>query len=100
MQDEIPIPIYTSEEEPIILRTPGSTRLNCIYDIDNHIFIFSIVGNTGPITVSICNLNSNERINTVFIGSGHFYVPISGDAGSWQIIITLDNEYYFGGVEL
>ena len=87
-QDQIPIPIYTSEEESIIIRGPDSFRINCVYDTDNNTFIFGIVGSTGAITVSINNSGTNETYNTVFIGSGLFYVPISGNAGSWHIVLT------------
>lgn len=87
-QDQIPIPIYTSEEESIIIRGPDSFRISCVYDTDNNTFIFGIVGSTGAITVSINNSSTNETYNTVFIGSGLFYVPISGNAGSWHIVLT------------
>ena len=87
-QDQIPIPIYTSEEESIIIRGPDSFRISCVYDTDNNTFIFGIVGSTGAITVSINNSGTNETYNTVFIGSGLFYVPISGNAGSWHIVLT------------
>ena len=90
-QDQIPIPIYTSEEESIIIRGPDSFRINCVYDTDNNTFIFGIVGSTGAITVSINNSGSNETYNTVFVGSGLFYVPISGNVGLWQITITRSN---------
>ena len=36
MQDQIPIPIYTSEEEYIIIRTPDLIQINCVYDTDNN----------------------------------------------------------------
>ena len=97
MQDQIPIPIYTSDEELIIIRTPDSIRINCVYDTDNNTFIFGIVGSTETITVSINNLGTNETYNTVFIGSGLFYVPISGNTGLWQITITRSNGLEYVG---
>ena len=97
MQDEIPIPILTSEGDYIIIRTPDSIRINCLYDTDNNTIIFGIVGSTGAIAVSINNSGTNETYNTVFIGSGLFYVPISGTAGSWHIVLTLESgEEYIG----
>ena len=90
-QDQIPIPIYTSEEEYIIIRAPDSFRISCIYDTDNNTFIFGIVGSTEAIEVSINNSGTNETYNTVFIGSGLFHIPISGTVGSWQITITRSN---------
>lgn len=91
MQDQIPIPILTSEEESIIIRSPDIIRINGVYDTDNNTFIFGIGGNTESLTVSINNPGSNETYNTVFIGSGLFYVPISGNTGLWQITITRSN---------
>lgn len=88
MQDQIPIPIYTSDDEYIIIRTPGSIRIDCVYDTDNNTFVFSIVGSTDTIAVSINNSSTNETFNTVFIGSGLFYVPVSGTAGNWHIVLT------------
>lgn len=97
MQDLIPIPIYTSDEELIIIRTPDAIRINCVYDTDNNRFIFGIVGSTETITVSINNLGTDETYNTDFVGSGLFYVPISGNTGLWQITITLSNESEYVG---
>lgn len=91
MQDQIPIPIYTSEEEYIIIRTPDLIQINCVYDTDNNTLIFGIVGSTETLAVSINNLSSYESYNTVFIGSGLFYVPISGNTGLWHITITRSN---------
>ncbi|MBO7616193.1 MAG: hypothetical protein J6T22_03205 [Bacteroidales bacterium] len=91
MQDQIPIPILTSEEESIIIRSPDIIRINGVYDTDNNTFIFGIGGSTESLTVSINNPGSNETYNTVFIGSGLFYVPISGNTGLWQITITRSN---------
>lgn len=90
-QEQIPIPIYTSEDEYIIIRAPDSFQISCIYDTDNNTFIFGIVGSTGAIAVSINNSGTNETYNTVFIGSGLFQIPISGTVGSWQITITRSN---------
>jgi hypothetical protein len=98
MQDQIPIPIYTSEEESIIIRTPDSIRIDCIYDTDNNTFVFGIVGSAETLAVSICNSNSNETYNTVFVGSGLFYVPISGDTGLWQITIIRSNGVEYMGL--
>lgn len=91
MQDEIPIPILTSEGDYIIIRTPDSIKINCVYNTDNSTFIFGIGGSAECLTVSINNPGSNETYNTVFIGSGLFYVPISGNTGLWQITITRSN---------
>ena len=91
MQDQIPIPIYTSEEEYIIIRTPDLIQINCVYDTDNNTLIFGIVGSTETLAVSINNPSSYESYNTVFIGSGLFYVPISGNTGLWHITITRSN---------
>ena len=91
MQDQVPIPIYTSEEEYIIIRTPDLIQINCVYDTDNNTLIFGIVGSTETLAVSINNLSSYESYNTVFIGSGLFYVPISGNTGLWHITITRSN---------
>ena len=97
MQDQIPIPIYTSDDEYIIIRTPGSIRIDCFYDTDNNTFVFSIVGSTDTIAVSINNSSTNETLNTVFIGSGLFYVPVSGNTGLWQITITRSNGLEYVG---
>lgn len=97
MQDQIPIPIYTSEDEYIIIRTPDLIQMNCVYDTDNNTFIFGIVGSTEALEVSINNPNSNEIYNTVFVGSGLFYVPISGNTGLWQITITRSNGLEYVG---
>lgn len=97
MQDHIPIPILTSDEELIIIRTPDSIRINCVYDTDNNTFIFSILGSSETITVSINNPATNETYNAVFIGSGLFYVPISGNTGLWHIRITRSNGLEYVG---
>ena len=100
-QDQIPIPILTSETDPIIIRSPDSIRINCLYDTDNNTFFFGIVGSTGAIAVSINNAGANETYNTVFIGSGLFYVPISGNTGLWQITLTRsDGSEYVGEILL
>lgn len=91
MQDQVPIPIYTSETDPIIIRTPDPIQINCAYETDNNTFIFGIVGSTETLAVSVSNSASNESYDTVFVGSGLFYVPISGDTGLWQITITRSN---------
>lgn len=91
MQDQIPIPILTSDEELIIIRTPDSIKIDCVYDTDTNTIVFGIVGSTETLAVSIYNSSSNETYNTVFVGSGLFYVPISGNTGLWQITITLSN---------
>lgn len=36
--------------------------------------------------------------NTVFIGDGLYYVPISGDAGYWRTIIMLESGAEYVGV--
>ncbi len=101
MQDQIPIPILTSDEEFTIIRTPDLIRINCVYDTDNNTFLFGILGSTETITVSINNLSTNETYNTVFIGSGLFYVPISWNAGLWHITITRSNgQEYVGEILL
>lgn len=100
MEDQIPIPIYTSEGDPIILRTPGSIRIDCIYDTDSSTFIFSVSGNTESLAVSINNSGINETYNTALVGSGHFYVPISGNTGIWHITIVLSNGLEYSGVIL
>ena len=97
MQDQVPIPIYTSEEEYIIIRTPDLIQVNCVYDTDNNTLIFGIVGSTETLAVSINNLSSYESYNTVFIGSGLFYVPISGNTGLWHITITRSNGLEYVG---
>ena len=97
MQDQIPIPIYTSEDEYIIIRTPDLIQMNCVYDTDNNTLIFGIVNSTETLAVSIHNLNTNETYNTVFVGSGLFYVPISGNTGLWQITITRPNGLEYVG---
>ena len=97
MQDQVPIPIYTSEEEYIIIRTPDLIQINCVYDTDNNTLIFGIVGSTETLAVSINNLSSYESYNTVFIGSGLFYVPISGNTGLWHITITRSNGLEYVG---
>ena len=97
MQDQIPIPIYTSEDEYIIIRTPDLIQINCVYDTDNNTLIFGIVNSTETLAVSINNLGTNETYNTVFIGSGLFYVPISGNTGLWQITITRSNGLEYVG---
>ena len=91
MQDQIPIPILTSDEELIIIRAPDSIRIDCVYDTDTNTIVFGIVGSTETFAVSIYNSSSNEAYNTVFVGSGLFYVPISGNTGLWQITITRSN---------
>lgn len=91
MQDQIPIPILTSDEEFTIIRTPDSIRIDCVYDTDTNTIVFGIVGSTETFAVSIYNSSSNEAYNTVFVGSGLFYVPISGNTGLWQITITRSN---------
>ena len=91
MQDQIPIPILTSDEELIIIRTPDSIRIDCVYDTDTNTIVFGIVGSTETLAVSVYNSSSNETYNTVFVGSGLFYVPISGNTGLWQITITRSN---------
>lgn len=101
MQDEIPIPILTSEGDYIIIRTPDSIKINCVYNTDNSTFIFGIIGSMETISVCITNLSTNEIYNTVLIGSGLFYVPISGNVGLWQITISrLNGLEYVGEILL
>lgn len=97
MQDQIPIPIYTSDDEYIIIRTPDLIRINCVYDTDNNTLIFDIVGSMETLAVSINNPGTNESYNSAFIGSGLFYVPISGNTGLWQITITRSNGLEYVG---
>lgn len=97
MQDEIPIPIYTSETDPIIIRTPDSIRINCIYDTDYKTFIFGISGSMETLAVSLNNPGTFETYNTVLVGSGLFYVPISGNVGLWQITISRSNGVEYVG---
>lgn len=96
-QDQIPIPIYTSEEESIIIRAPDSIRISCVYDTDNSAFVFGIGGSTGSIAVSINNPGTNETYNTVFISSGLFNVPVSGNAGLWTITLSLESGKEYNG---
>ena len=101
MQDQIPIPILTSDEELIIIRTPDSIRIDCVYDTDTNTIVFGIVGSTETLAVSIYNSSSNETYNAVFVGSGLFYVPISGNTGLWQITLTRsDGSEYVGEILL
>lgn len=101
MQDQIPIPILTSDEELIIIRTPDSIRIDCVYDTDTNTIVFGIVGSTETLAVSVYNSSSNETYNTVFVGSGLFYVPISGNTGLWQITLTRsDGSEYVGEILL
>ena len=101
MQDQIPIPILTSDEELIIIRTPDSIRIDCVYDTDTNTIVFGIVGSTETLAVSVYNSSSNETYNTVFVGSGLFYVPISGNTGLWQISLTRsDGSEYVGEILL
>ena len=100
-QDQIPIPILTSDEELIIIRTPDSIRIDCVYDTDTNTIVFGIVGSTETLAVSIYNSSSNETYNAVFVGSGLFYVPISGNTGLWQITLTRsDGSEYVGEILL
>lgn len=87
-QDQIPIPIYTSEEEYIIIRKPDLIRINYVYDTDNNTFIFDIVDSTETLAVFINNLSSYETYNTGFIYGEFFYVPISVNTVLWHITIT------------
>ena len=98
MQDQIPIPIYTSEDEYIIIRTPDLIQINCVYDTDNNTLIFGIVNSTETLAVTIVNSGTNEAINTAFIGSGLFYVPTSGNAGNWRITLALESGAEYIGV--
>ena len=98
MQDQIPIPILTSDEEFTIIRTPDSIRIDCVYDTDTNTIVFGIVGSTETIAVTIVNSGTNEAINTVFIGSGLFYVPTSGNAGNWRITLALESGAEYIGV--
>ena len=101
MQDQIPIPILTSDEELIIIRTPDSIRIDCVYDTDTNTIVFGIVGSTETLAVSVYNSSSNETYNTVFVGSGLFYVPISGNTGLWKISLTRsDGSEYVGEILL
>ena len=101
MQDQIPIPILTSDEELIIIRTPDSIKIDCVYDTDTNTIVFGIVGSTETLAVSIYNSSSNETYNAVFVGSGLFYVPISGNTGLWQITLTRsDGSEYVGEILL
>lgn len=97
MQDQIPIPILTSDEELIIIRTPASIQINCVYDTDTTTIIFGITGSTESIAVSIKNLDTNETYNTVIIGNGLFYVPISGSAGYYTLTITTPQGIHYVG---
>lgn len=101
MQDQIPIPILTSETEPIIIWAPDSIRINCVYDTDNDTFIFGLAGNTESLAVSINNPGTNETYCTALVGSELFYVPVSGSAGLWSITLISRNENeYYGELEI
>lgn len=97
MQDQIPIPILTSDEEFTIIRTPDSIRIDCVYDTDTNTIVFGIVGSTETLAVSIYNSSSNETYNTIFVGSGLFYVPISGSAGYYTLTITTPQGIHYVG---
>ena len=45
----------------------------------------------GEVSVSISNLSTTESYNTVvYSQNGSAFIPISGNPGLWQIILTLD----------
>lgn len=97
MQDQIPIPINTSEDDDPPIRVPSSVCIYCYYDTDYPSFFFEVSGNTQTIEVAIDNTSTNEVYGAAFIGSGRFDVPINGNSGLWRITITLQNGMIYAG---
>ena len=96
-QDQFPIPLDESQDDPHIVRFPSSFRIDCLYDTDYSSFIFNISGNSDCISVYIERTGNTEIYETELIGNGLFYVPISGNSGLWRIDLTLPNGIVYHG---
>lgn len=98
--DSFPIIRGTSEEggdqRP---RTPS--LFSAYLDTDLNLITIYTLYNVGYVDTVIENLTTGEYAEYSFDSSSTAYFPISGNAGSWRITLTLlDNEVYFGMFEL
>ena len=100
MGDPINVPIQKHEEGPD--DCPRSLPLfSVVLDTDLNSLSVSTLYNVGYVHAVIENLTSGEYAEYSFYSSSTAYFPISGNAGSWRITLTLlDNEVYFGMFEL
>ena len=100
MGDPINVPIQKHEEGPD--DCPRSLPLfSVVLDTDLNSLSVSTLYNVGYVHAVIENLTSGEYAEYSFYSSSTAYFPISGNAGSWRITLTLvDNEAYFGIFEL
>ena len=100
MGDPINVPIQKHEEEPD--DCPRSLPLfSVVLDTDLNYLSISTLYNVGYVDAVIENLTTGEYAEYSFDSSSTAYFPISGNAGSWRITLTLlDNEVYIGEVEL
>lgn len=100
-QDQIPIPINTSEDDDPPIRIPSSVCIYCYYNTDYPSFCFTISGNTQTIEITIENTGTNEVYHAGFWGNGRTNVPISGNSGLWRITLILSNgDEYAGEIQL
>ena len=100
MGDPLDVPIQKHEEEPD--DCPRSRPLfSVVLDTDLNYLSISTLYNVGYVDAVIENLTTGEYAEYSFDSSSTAYFPISGNAGSWRITLTLlDNEVYIGEFEL
>lgn len=100
MGDPINVPIQKHEEGPD--DCPRNVSLfSVVLDTDLNYLSISTLYNVGYVNAVIENLTTGEYAEYSFDSSSTTYFPISGNAGSWRIILTLvGNGVYFGMFEL
>ncbi|MBO5562465.1 MAG: hypothetical protein J5939_01960 [Bacteroidales bacterium] len=97
--DTIPVHVKTQEglQDPSGPRVPSSIRIECEYDTTTDELIVYMAGVSGMTDASVENLDTGDSATWQLVGSGIFYLPISGSAGLWQVTFTLANGDEFEG---
>lgn len=97
MGEVLNIPIQNPEDQP-----GGRPRSLPIFsaslDSDLNTLSVSSIYNVGEVDVIIENLTTGEYVEDSFNSSVAALFPISGNAGLWQIILTLENDETFIGM--
>ena len=97
MGDPINVPIQKHDEGPD--DCPRTLSLfSVLLDTDLNYLSISTLYNVGYVDAVIENLTTGEYAEYSFYSGVTAYFPISGDAGSWRITLTLENDDMYGGV--
>ena len=97
MGDPINVPIQKHEEGPD--DCPRNVSLfSVVLDTDLNSLSVSTLYNVGYVDAVIENLTTGEYAEYSFYSGSTAYFPISGNAGSWRITLTLENGDIYCGI--